>query len=359
MIKTLIGLRSILILFIFCTHFRFIIDDSEIGRSFFEILFLGRYGILFFILLSGFCIALGYTHIFSKISKENLINFFKRRLIKIYPLYMLIGLISLIFLKIPQHGTDLLNYYVYCYIPMIQSWNIVKIYGDVFSVSWFISTIFFCYLLTPLILFLLNKIKPVKFHILFCIINYLILLVYSLNLIANNDTNNLGLYTSPYIRLFEYMIGLDIGLIYTKIMKNKMNFNISYTLKSIIDILFVFLFLFCIYGLPNDLLTRHALAMPLFCCFMIYLCYEKRSILYDLLSSNYFIFIGSISYEFYLIHYLLFEILQPYYQNYIYTIKEIILLFLSLFAISVLTSYIYKIIQDKIIKLFIKEIKNA
>lgn len=349
MIKTLTGIRSILLLFIFCTHFRWVINNSEIGKSLFEVLFLGRYGVLFFFLLSGFCTAVGYTHIFSMFSIEKYIKFFKRKLIKLYPLYVLSGLVALLFLKIPQQGVKAIYSYIVSYIPMLQTWGIINMKGSGNDAGWFLSCLFFCYLLTPFILILLNKIKDIKYHVLFCIVNYLILFIFSLNLVNNNDTQNSFLYIFPPVRIFEYMIGLDFGLIYIKNLKTNMNYNISYALKSIIDTLFVLLFLFCIYGLPNNLLTRHSFAMPLFCCFLLYLCYEKRSILYDCLCSKLCIFLGNISYECYLIHYLVLQILKPYYQKYIYTMNDIIVLFLTLLLISIFISYLYKKVQTRIL----------
>ena len=358
MIKTLTGLRSILFLFIFCTHFRWAVYGSEAGRSLFEILFLGRYGVLFFILLSGFCIALGYADKFSTISAEKYGNFLKKRLIKIYPLYVLTGLIALFVFQFHSERIQAICSFILSYLPMIQTWGIIKLKGVGNGVAWFVSIIFLCYLITPFILVVLNKIKDLKFHILFCIINYLILLSFSLILVAHNDSQNNFFYVFPPVRIIEYMIGLDVGFVYVKILKNKMNFEISSKLKNLIDILFIILFLFCIYWLPNNLLVRHALAMPLFCCLMIYLCYEKESILYNFLSGKLCNFIGNVSYECFLIHYLVLEILKPCYQIYIHTMGNLIMLFIGLFVLSVLLSYKYKNLQDKIIQQFIANRKN-
>ena len=357
LIRTLIGLRSILFLFIFCTHFRWVINTSELGQKLFDILFLGRYGVLYFFLLSGFCIAIGYTNIFSSLSIEQFIKFIKRRLLKIYPLYLLTGLGCLFFFDIPKHGIKMIYSFVVSYVPMLQAWGIFSFNSGGNGVAWFVSSLFFCYLLTPFILRLLNKIKNIKFHFLFCFLNYLILIIFSLFLVLKNDTQNLYFYTIPYVRIFEYMIGLDLGLIYVKILKDKQNNNISYAFKSIIDVLFVILFFGCIYALPNNLLTRHSLAMPLFGCFLLYLCCETRSILYDFFNSKFCIFIGNISYECFLIHYPILEILKPYYKKYIYTMNDIILLFIILFIISILVSYLYKKIQESIIRLYISKTK--
>jgi peptidoglycan/LPS O-acetylase OafA/YrhL len=309
--------------------------------------------------LSGFCMAIGYNEIFSTFSIKKYINFLKKRLLKLYPLYVLSGLVILLILDIPRDGIQAVYSFIVCYLPMLQTWGIIKLIPSGIGVGWFISAIFFCYILTPFILTFLNKIKNIRFHILFCIINYLILFIFSLYLAIHNDMQNEFLYRFPVIRIFEYMIGIDFGLIYIKILKEKMNGNISYTIKSIIDMFFVLLFIFCIYGLPNNLLTRHSFAMPLFCCFMLYLCYEKRSIFYDFLNSKFCIFIGNISYECFLIHYIVLELLNPYYQKYIYTKHDLLLLFLSLLIISILLSYIYRVIQDRISQIFTTNKKNA
>lgn len=357
MIRALTGLRSILFLLIFCTHFRIVINDSPLGKSLFEVLFLGRYGVLFFFLLSGFCVALGYSEVFSALSFKNIVAFLKKRLLKLYPLYLLTGLVFLLYYNIPQYGIRSVYLFLTGYVPMIQSLGFINIENIGNGVAWFISCLFFCYLFTPLILFFLSKIRSLKCHILFCLVNYLILLRFSFYLASHYNTQNLYFYILAYVRIFEYMIALDTGIIFKKFVKDKINIDISYLLKSIIDIFFVAVFIACIYGLPNDLITRHSFAMPLFCCFLIYLCYEKRSILYDFLNSKFCIFIGSITYECYLIHYPIFKILEPYYQIYTYTPLNLILLFIFLFVISVLISYLYKIVQDKFFLLFVKQKK--
>ena len=342
MIKSLNGIKFLLFLFIFGSHFKLLITDSDIGKQFYHFFALGRFGVLCFFLLSGFCIALGYSEKFKNISKDFYFKFIKKRFIRIYPLYFLSGLAGLLFVQ----GINYLKPFICFYLPMLGPWTGVNDVGN--SVAWFSSAIFFCYLVTPMVLFWFNKKENLKFHITFSLANYLILTIFSIYLMTIDETTNISLYSFlycfPVIRLFEYFIALDLGFLFVKIFKNKLNFKFldNYFLKSLIDILYIGLFLIIMYVLPSNALNRHLFAIPVICSFIVYLCIEKRSLLFDIFSSKLFNRGGNISYECFLIHIIVIQVLADFSQKYLSSLHGLILLYIMLLTLTIIIAAAYK-----------------
>lgn len=346
MIKTLNGIRALLFLFIFGAHFKYVIAYSELGAKLFNFFNLARFAILAFVLLSGFCIALGYTDKFNALSKENFIVFIKKRFLKLYPLYFISGLVGLLFIYLPM-GIKWLYLFIFVYVPMLTIWLGIDAGGNING--WFIDSIFFCYLLTPNLLFWFNKKRNLKFHIKFCIINYLILAIFSIILVLLRDPNNEYLYRFPVIRAFEFAIALDIGFIFTKL-KHKIQLKNpnNYLHNNITDIVFILLFLLIMYILPNNLLSRHVFGIPLILAFIVYMSIEKRSFLQDIFNSKFLNFLGNLSFECYLIHYLVIEFLKPYVVTTFYTGVSLVMLYLKLLCLTICFAYLYKKVETSI-----------
>jgi len=353
MINSLNGIRAFLFLLIFGAHFKYVIIYSDLGKSLFNFFNTARFAVLFFILLSGFCMALGYYNKFQTLSKQNYFDYIKRRFIKFYPLYLLSGLVGLFFIYLPQ-DSHYLNIFVLFYVTMLAPWFGIDAGGN--PVGWFMSAIFFCYLATPPVLYLLNKKFSPKFHAGFCLINYLILIIFSFWLFLRHDVYNEFLYRFPVVRLFEYVIALDIGIVFAKLLKDniKPKFLDNYFYKSLVDLVFVILFLVILYICPNNLLYRHLFEIPLVVLFLVYICIQKRSVLFDILNSNICNLLGNISFECFMIHILVFRLSSSYSAGKIFSIPDITVLYFTLLFVTILIAFIYKKAETVIKKRLIR-----
>ena len=315
MIRTLNGIRALLFIFIFSAHFKYITINSMYGSTIFKLFNIARFAVLSFFLLSGFCIALGYSDKFNKYSENLYCDFLIKRFIRIYPLYIL---------------------------TIIINWIINNVIGN--PVGWFADVIFICYIFTPIALWVFNKTKRLRHHIIFCLINYIILAVFSIYLVLIHQPNHEFYYRFYLIRIFEYLIALDIGFIYLKKLKNNLNFEAfnNYFYKSVIDFIYIIIFILIMYVLPNNLLYRHVIGIPVICSFIIFMCIEKRSILYDIFSSKFFNFLGNISYECYMIHILVLTTMTPYAKYYLSAISKIIIFYVMALILTIVISIIYK-----------------
>ena len=105
----------------------------------------GDCGVAFFFLLSGFVCSLAYG---PKISNGSFHygRFLWNRLKKLYPLHLLCLLFYLLVSRAPLDGKVLMN------VLLLQSWiPNMDYYFACNSVSWFLSTLMFCYVLFPLL----------------------------------------------------------------------------------------------------------------------------------------------------------------------------------------------------------------
>ena len=135
MIETLQALRFIFVLMIFMSHFTYQgICAFDAG---------GDCGVSFFFILSGFVLSLGYG---SRIREGTFSygRFMQRRLWKIYPLHLLCLLFFLVASRSDFDLTVLFN------ALLLQSWvPDPNYYFSCNSVSWFLSSLLFCYLVFP------------------------------------------------------------------------------------------------------------------------------------------------------------------------------------------------------------------
>ncbi len=164
MVNALTSVRFYLFLSIFVSHF-FFIKKSQIGNFLFEnFLYNGNFAVTFFFILSGFCIAIGYSDKFQVLDFDKIKTFIMKRIIKIYPLYILTGFIGLIIAIVTKKVLWVkLCEFIFLYMTMIQSF--LKNYSMFNSVAWFVSAIFLCYLLTPFVFYFLKKMAKVKSYL--------------------------------------------------------------------------------------------------------------------------------------------------------------------------------------------------
>ena len=291
MILPLETFRGIFALVIVLHHLKI---ETFIQRS--DFIINGGLVVDFFFVLSGFVISLNY---FNKIhTKRDLINFQKKRFLRLYPLHLLtlfifiiIELIKLFVNKFtglqslyePFSGFN--NYYsLVANFFLLHGW-----YGWSFNLpSWSISTEFYTYLIFGLLILLFSK-KTIYF---------LILILFSLIIfILNNqgfESLNNAIY--PTRCIYSFFMGVITYLIF----KRFENFS-----SSIFSLLFIFMsFAFINFSHYLNLNEKYIIA-PLIFSITIFFVSSLNSnlLLYKILSNSFTVYLGSISYGVYMIHF--------------------------------------------------------
>lgn len=150
----------------------------------------------FFFILSGFF----YRH------PDNIFKYIKRKLLKVFPFYWIC-----LFLTIFLRESVSLEGDVWKYILLIQSFfpsdSVELAFYRYLGPSWFLSSLLFCYIVSPFIYKLIKKI-PKEGYIL-----TLGLLVTAMVVVRGSDIVPKGygiwaFYISPFFRVLEYTLGL-------------------------------------------------------------------------------------------------------------------------------------------------------
>lgn len=162
-VKSFGALRFIMISSIFLAHISFIMTNEKATAFFYRYLNNGIYGVTFFFMLSGFCLNLGYHERLEKLDKDSYLGFIKKRIVKIYPIYIIMQTLYLVFEIIKNPAIDNIKQLLsqwFISIPLLQ----MVIPSETLqislnAVSWFLSDLFLIYLITPLIIMFATSIQ--------------------------------------------------------------------------------------------------------------------------------------------------------------------------------------------------------
>jgi peptidoglycan/LPS O-acetylase OafA/YrhL len=267
----------------------------------------GYSGVSFFFILSGFILTYNYHDKFSSKDKISLIDFYIARISRIYPLHLLTFILALPLLyptfferpllELLKLGFNLLL--VQSFIPFPEFFFANN------GVSWSLSTEMFFYLILPLILFSFNKIKGNKklISILIIIWIFCTAIVY---IFRDISLNRWMFYIFPPFRLADFLIGVILALLFKKFK----NVNINNKVASLFEVASVLLLVFSIYFASNvhPSFKWGMYYAPFMSLIILVFAYQK-GVFSKILSSRIFIFLGEISFSFYMIHQVIYRYL--------------------------------------------------
>ncbi|KAF1021684.1 MAG: hypothetical protein GAK29_03363 [Acinetobacter bereziniae] len=302
MIKPLTSLRIFFALFVFLSHLSFLKNDEQYAKLFDSIFNEGFLWVSFFFILSGFILAYNYKDKFllGSISKK---AFYVSRLARIYPVHFVTMLVALILGLISS--SDNVKY-ILEHILLIQSFfPDQNIYFSLNSPSWSISDEMFFYLLFPFVIFL-NRSKKFLLFILF------MLLIFILNHKLNDNLKHYWLYISPVIRFSDFLLGILLFDIFEKVKEVYAKKNSPLIFELLVIFLFIFFFIFhdkidlgyrysIYYWIPMSLIILIFSLSKVVC--------DQNSVS-NTLSNKYLVWLGEISFCFYLIHLLVIQVMN-------------------------------------------------
>ena len=220
-IGALTGLRAVAMLTIFCSHLGCL--DVPPYKGLYALLGGGRLGVNFFLVLSGFVVAYGYSGSFKGPDTAGDIRFVKKRVLKLYLPYLVTMILAL-----PLHiinftawegslDVRLLLTRLCINLAMVQSAvPFAKYSVSINDVAWFISTIVIIYLLTPGILRLNQKVlrgcslRRLLFLAAVLLMSYGVtyMVIRQIEFVSFADRGLSIIYRSPLIRIFPYLLGI-------------------------------------------------------------------------------------------------------------------------------------------------------
>jgi peptidoglycan/LPS O-acetylase OafA/YrhL len=246
-------------------------------------------GVSYFFILSGFVMIIAYDNN----KKINFITYLKNRFARVYPVYFLaIVLTLLIYLFKDISYIDL-----FLNITMLQAWFPDKALTVNYP-GWSLSVELFFYISFPILFNYFYKDGYKKttaiFIILFWFLSQLVFHYFlkenSFNL---NPYSKLDVYYNPLLHFNEFLIGNLAGLFFLKKLKIKTG---NYSIHIILLIILLLLFLKFPFGLEYHNGFLSIVFVPLIILFSL-----NRGILNDILNRKLFIFLGEISFSIYIL----------------------------------------------------------
>ncbi|MDH6251930.1 peptidoglycan/LPS O-acetylase OafA/YrhL [Chryseobacterium sp. H1D6B] len=350
MIKPLTSLRFFFALCVFFSHLSFLKLDEDYKDLFNNIFSEGFLGVSFFFILSGFILALNYREKFRR-NTITLKKFYIARFARIYPLHFVTMLVSIPALFSSYKILTYNNFLLQSYIPDQQyffSYN---------APSWSISDEMFFYAFFPILIIVSYKFSTALKTILFAGFVFLIL---ALNNLLPSEKIHYWLYISPLTRIFDFLLGIFLFDIYSYLKNRNLILNTNtYTILEIGSLFVLILFFILRNNFPIS--YRYSIYYWLPMCLIIlisakpFILEKKETWISKLLSWKWLVYLGEISFGFYLIHYLAITYVSKY--NGLMGIHlEGIPLALVMFSITLITSIFA---FEKIEKPLNKKIKNT
>ena len=323
-ISSLTGIKVGCLLLIFWWHTTLEHPPINLGARCCEILYI----------VSGFTVAYNYKNNDEISLPKQCWSFFASRLKKFFPLHLLTFIVFAFIEK--QNGsisTFITN------LLLLNSWTNDLGYN---TLSWFISALLFCYLLSPLFIKLVNKYEDKKTILLISVIA----LRYFSELILVMIFKSINMHIFPITHAMEFLLGMIVEKYY-ELYKDK---EYKYLYISIIEIvLFVLYILVCVFKdniWPFQTGTVWPRSMFVFAFLpLLFVISLNKGLLSKLLSLMIFEEFNKIQFEFYMIHNIMIHIMSFYVP-----ISNYLLAMIIAFALSIVFSILIKKASKLIIK---------
>jgi len=304
MLKPLTSLRFVFAYMVFAGHLgglflqyneNFLTDTFASYLSISE----GYLGVSFFFILSGFILSFKYKDAFLN-KTITFKKFILSRIFRIYPLHFLTFIFA--FYLSYYNNLDDITFWLksLANVSLVQSFIPIKEYFFSFNgVSWSISNEMFFYVAFPVLIFLFSKFKKYIF---------LVLLIPLLIIIArqSEDVNHWVYYINPLFRIADFFLGIVLHHLYIKYKDHKVLKDHA-TVLEITAILTFLGFYFFKDHVHQD--YRWSLYYWLPMTFLIFIFAMQSGRISKILSKRVCMWLGEISFAFYMIHQLVINVL--------------------------------------------------
>lgn len=214
-IYTFDALRGIAAVLIFLNHCNFMNNAQFTGIIFEHLFHNGSFSVMFFFVLSGFCMERRYSQASNApISLKVCFNFAVSKVRKFYLLYVLTMLYVFIYEVLVSHESLITTGLQFLMsLTLLQTLSI-KYWGILNSAAWFLSVLFILYFIFPILTKILNKIHNIIILLIVCelfyiVVNFACLCLTSKGILSQNISELLT-YVSPLYWIPCFFVGMGI-----------------------------------------------------------------------------------------------------------------------------------------------------
>lgn len=296
-----------------------------------------------FFMLSGFILYYNY-HEIDLLKLKEMKSFYYKRILSIYPLYIFVSALSLIFIV----SLSLKEFLIILPIELLLLQSFFSGFSNVFinGGTWFISCIFFCYLCFPFIKNTVKQIEKVKilyFFVIYFICSFSTIMVQVLNL------NNI--YSNPFFRLLEFLLGI---LIASRFLNSKKTDTIKLMCLIILEIFILIVGVTALqrYKIGNYL-NYGFFVIPIFSLLIFQMAKINSGVIKNFFGKKIFQYLSKISYAFFLAQFFTWK-LTLYIKTefeWFNTHTNSKLIFISFAICLIISILLYEIIEKPFIKI--------
>lgn len=306
-----------------------------------------------FFILSGFILAYRYQD--KLINKEvSWKSFYINRFARIYPLHIITFLIVLLINLVLNNYTPSFKLGLKAITNLLLFQSYIpkeSVYFSINSPSWSISDEAFFYFLFPFLLFAIPFSKRKMLHLI-----PLISIIIILSLIKTIDAtyHHAIFYIHPFIRVIDFILGIYIFNIWQLFPAKKYSKHF-FTIIEVTSILVLSIFILLHKHVPEVYKYSSYYWLPML--IIVFSFAHQKGGISKILSSRATIFLGEISFAFYLTHYWIIKIVH---KSSLFSIPTeiIVSLFLSLMISYLLYKYIEQPSNEKIKDIYSQYKKN-
>jgi peptidoglycan/LPS O-acetylase OafA/YrhL len=324
-------------LMVFSSHIKFVEQGSFFYSAYHYFLKEGFMGVSFFFMLSGFVLAFSYSKKPSW-NLSGLRTYFIKRFLKIYPSFWISLGFSLLFSS-PFFLLSNKFQVFFANLFLVQSWiPILEYQYYLNSPAWSLSVEVFLYLSFPLLLKWVNDFSIVFMWIILGIIFSAIFI--SLFYLPETDMVKYLLYLSPVVHLFEFAVGVLLQKLLS-IHKGKISLRIN-TFTEIAVLILGCILILLHQNIPDNF--RYNLYYFPFMILVIGVFSFEQGMISKFLKNNLSVYLGNISYQFYLFHVLVLAFWNTCFSQQFNSTQ---IVFLSLFSTIAVSIIMYELVEKK------------
>lgn len=351
------GIAAILVAF---SHMNFIWERHS------ELTFLGNgnFSVIIFFMLSGFVLMYRYgNQITQRMSFGEYKGFIKKRVGKIYVLYMLTELVFFIFVvggEVIHKGGGMEVFLKYV-VQLLYTSTMLQSLAPFASICWvlnttlwYISVLFVFYLLTPALIRGTNKVLKnntviksvaaiISIFVLYCIAFWGLQAVNASLGQRFPDERVVMDFTTPYINIFYFILGMLICKLFLVCREKEIDKKIPQYVFSILEIVLGAVLLYFNFGFADRRFNTVAISL-----WLILISFQRGILSKILCKSKLLKFLGDISLHIYMVHYV-YTVIYAYVYKMIFPDTEVyyIILIISLWLLIIPSAYIVYRIQNK------------
>lgn len=296
-IGSLMGLKVIAILLLFWWH-------SDIPNP---VIDLGARTCEFFFVVSGFLVAYNYSSSSTLLPRtwNESCGYVKSKLCGMWPLHFVTFLICLLLMPLSEIVSLKTFLQAVMNLFLLQSWSLDSRTFFAFNgTSWFLSSILFCYFISPFLLMTISSKKRATISL--CVAVFIRLLIEKQQIMFGTDLTSWNLHVSPVVRSLEFYIGMALCPLSFWI-KSLFIKNIKYSrsISSLLELL-TLVFVIALVIIENGVWMRGDYVLLFGLLIVVYS--WDYGVVSTFLSTFIFRKIGSIEFEFFILHQVIIRI---------------------------------------------------